>query len=327
VFRAAGGGATLMLDTLSSLFTTVHAWLFEALVEPALYQLGLLGYAERAFDALEFSLYGVIQIGLMLLLLRPLEALWPVERWANRRAVRVDVLYTILHSLGFVPLAVFLLLNPLVDGVDGSLRMHGYIPPSLEQLLPWLATHPLVAFLIYLAILDFAEYWRHRLQHRFNWWWALHALHHSQRQMSLWSDQRNHLLDDVLADLWMVAVALFIGIPPNHFIGVVVVTRLIQSLSHTNVRTGFGRLGDQLLVSPRFHRIHHGIGIGHEGRARGCNFAPLFPFWDVLFGTANFAHTYPPTGIRDQLEGVDYGEGFLRQQLLGVKRLLRALHH
>ncbi len=61
-----------MLDTLSSLFTTVHAWLFEALVEPALYQLGLLGYAERAFDALEFSLYGVIQIGLMLLLLRPL---------------------------------------------------------------------------------------------------------------------------------------------------------------------------------------------------------------------------------------------------------------
>ena len=313
------------MDTLSNLFTGLHAWLFEALVQPALYQLGLLGYAERVFDALEFPLYGAIQIGIMLLLLRPLEALRPVERWPDRRAVRVDVLYTVLHTLGFVPLTVFLLLNPLVDGVDGSLRMHGYIPPSLEQLLPWLATHPLAAFLLYLLILDFADYWRHRLQHRFHWWWALHALHHSQRQMSLWSDQRNHLLDDLLADLWLVAVALLIGIPPNHFLGIVVATRLIQSLSHANVRTGFGWLGDRLLVSPRYHRIHHGIGFGHEGRARGCNFAALFPLWDIASGTANFANHYPPTGIRDQLDGADYGKGFLRQQLLGIKRLLHAL--
>jgi sterol desaturase/sphingolipid hydroxylase (fatty acid hydroxylase superfamily) len=314
-----------MLELLSGLFTHVHAWLFETLVQPTLYNLGLLGYAERAFNALEFALYGVIEIGLMLLILRPLEALWPVERWPDRRAVRVDVLYTALHSLGLVPLAVFLLLNPLVDGVDGTLRLHGYIPPSLEELVPWLAMNPLAAFVVYLAILDFAEYWRHRLQHRFNWWWALHAVHHSQRQLSLWADRRNHLLDDVLADLWMVMVALLIGIPPTHFLGVLVVTRLIQSLSHTNVRTGFGRLGDQLLVSPRYHRMHHGIGVGHEGSALGCNFASLFPLWDMLFGTANFSNNYPATGIRDQIEGADYGEGFVRQQVLGITRLLRAL--
>lgn len=58
----------------------------------------------------------------------------------------------------------------------------------------------------------------------------------------------------------------------------------------------------------------------------GCNFAPLFPLWDLLFGTARFARDYPATGIRDQLDGVDYGEGFIRQQVLGIKRLTRALH-
>jgi len=49
-----------MLDTLSSLFTAVHAWLFEALVQPALYQLGFMAYAEQAFSALEVTLYGVL---------------------------------------------------------------------------------------------------------------------------------------------------------------------------------------------------------------------------------------------------------------------------
>lgn len=312
-----------MLDTLSNLFTAVHAWLFETLVQPVLYQLGFMTYAEDAFSALEVSLYGVLEIGLMLLLLRPLEWWRPVERWVDRRAVRVDVLYTALHNLGIVPLVVFLLLQPLDETIDGTLRLNGFIPPSLEELAPWLTTHPLVSFFAYLAILDFAEYWRHRLQHRFHWWWALHALHHSQRQLSLWADRRNHLLDDVLSDLWVVFVALLIGVPPAYFLGVVVVTRLIESLSHTNVRLSFGWLGNRLLVSPLYHRFHHGIGVGHEGRAMGCNFSPLFPLWDMLFGTANFSREYPATGVRDQLDGVDYGEGFFQQQILGIKRLAR----
>ena len=314
-----------MLDALTDLFSQVHTWLFEALVQPALFALGFMGYAEPAFDALEMALYGGLEIGLMLLLLRPLESWRPVEQWKDRRAVRVDVLYTFLHNLGIVPLMVFLLLQPLQESVDGSLRLQGFIPPSLEDIFPWLSAHPLASFFIYLAILDLAEYWRHRLQHRFQWWWGLHALHHSQRQLSLWSDRRNHLLDDVLSDMWMVLVALAIGVPPAHFLGIVIVTRLIESLSHTNVRMHFGWLGERLLVSPRYHRTHHGIGVGHEGRAQGCNFAPLFPLWDLLFGTAHFARDYPATGIRDQLDGVDYGEGFIRQQVLGVRRMLGAL--
>ena len=102
-------------------------------------------------------------------------------------------------------------------------------------------------------------------------------------------------------------------------------TRLIESLSHTNVRMHFGWLGERLLVSPRYHRTHHGIGVGHEGRARGCNFAPLFPLWDLLFGTAHFTRHYPATGIRDQLDGAEYGENFIRQQVLGIRRMLRAV--
>jgi len=106
---------------------------------------------------------------------------------------------------------------------------------------------------------------------------------------------------------------------------IVLLTRVLESLSHANLRFSYGALGERLLVSPRFHRMHHAIGTGHEGRHRGCNFAVLFPIWDVLFGSARFDDAYEPTGVCDQLVGADYGEGFWRQQVLGLRRLFAAL--
>jgi sterol desaturase/sphingolipid hydroxylase (fatty acid hydroxylase superfamily) len=310
-----------MIDALGRGFGLLHQWTFESLVLPAASALGLSGYAEHLFDGTELFLIGVLQLVVLLAILRPLEAWRPVEPWANRKAVRSDVIYTLLNRLGLVPLAVFFALLPIVDGFDGWLRMQGFIPPNLEDWFPWLRAHPFAAFLVYLAVLDLAEYWRHRLQHRFDWWWQLHALHHSQRHMSFWTDDRNHFLDDLIARGWVAIVALAMGVPPGHFVAALVVTQLIESLSHANVAISFGRIGERLLVSPRFHRLHHAIGEGREGAARGCNFAQLFPAWDILFGTARFDARYHPTGIRDQLEGRDYGEGVIRQQWLGLKRL------
>lgn len=311
------------MELLGDAFTALHAWLFASLVQPAMYALGLMSYVEDAYGATEVFLYGVLEIALLFVLFRPIEALWPVEAWRDRRALNVDILYTLLNRLGFLPLVIFLLLRPLVEGVDGFLRLHDVIPANLEDLIPGLAQHPLAAFLVYVLLLDLAQYLRHRLQHRYDWWWALHSLHHSQRQLSFWADNRNHLLDDLIADLWLVLVALLIGVPSGQFIAIIILMRMVESLSHANTRVGFGWLGERLLVGPRFHRLHHGMRIGHEGSARGCNFAPLFPLWDILFRTADFSRAVHPTGISDQLTGAEYGEGFLRQQVLGVRRLVQ----
>ena len=43
----------------------------------------------------------------------------------------------------------------------------------------------------------------------------------------------------------------------------------------------------------------------------------------MLFKTANFDWRFDPTGVRDQVEqGRDYGDGFWRQQWLGLLRLV-----
>jgi sterol desaturase/sphingolipid hydroxylase (fatty acid hydroxylase superfamily) len=111
-------------------------------------------------------------------------------------------------------------------------------------------------------------------------------------------------------------------------VAVVALGRLIESLSHANTRLSFGPVLERVLVGPRFHRLHHGVGVGHEsdgpGTLGGCNFAVLLPLWDILFGTADFRSAVGPTGIRDQLPqngGRDYGRGFWAQQWLGLKRL------
>lgn len=312
------------MNWITTQFAALHQWVFEGAVLPLVYAAGLGAYAEQAFDWTEIFLIGAIEVSLLAVVLTALEKWRPVEIQPGPGKY-VDVIYTLLQRLGVIPLAIFLLLMPIVDGIDGWLRMHNFIPPKVEDALPFLHDQPLLSFLFYLVVLDFVAYWLHRGQHTINAWWALHALHHSQRQMSFWSDDRNHLLDDLLVDGAFALVALLIGVAPAQFVALVVASRVVESLSHANLRLSFGAVGERLLVSPRFHRVHHAIGIGHEGRRSGCNFAVLFPVWDVLFCTANFAPEFPATGVRDQLEGRDYGRGFIRQQVLGVRRVAEAL--
>ncbi|MBX3714769.1 MAG: sterol desaturase family protein [Burkholderiales bacterium] len=309
------------MDALVALWAQAQAALFESVVQPAVFHLGLVSWLEAAFDATEIFMIGAAEIVVLAAVLGALEKWRPVEVWADRRPVRVDIAYTLLVRLGVLPLAIFFLLLPVVDGLDGWLRMHDFIPPKLEDAFPALFDHPVASFLAYLVVIDFVLYWVHRAQHAFGWWWALHALHHSQREMTFWTDDRNHLLDMVITDLVLAVAALLVGVAPGQFVAIVAVTRAVESLSHANVRLAFGRVGERLLVSPRFHRVHHAIGLGHEGARQGCNFAVLFPVWDHLFGTANPVREFPATGIRDQLHGRDYGEGFWRQQWLGLKRL------
>lgn len=308
-------------------FGNLQQWLFEQAVEPLMFAFGQGHLLENGYEATGWLLVGLLQIGVMLLGIGLLERWRPVEPLADVRAVRVDIVYTLIHRLGLVRVMMFFTLDPIWDTLIGDLRVWGLPTFHVDAIWPGVTDIAWVSFLVYLVLFDGVDYALHRGQHAFGWWWQLHALHHSQRQMTLWSDNRGHLLDDVIRDSAFVFVALLIGIPPGQFVAVVAVTQLVESLSHANVRLSFGWL-ERVLVSPRFHRLHHSIGIGHESGERGSlgghNFAALFPLWDLLFRSARFDDRYDPTGVRDQLPeegGRDYGQGFWSQQWLGLKRL------
>ena len=335
------------MEWLSDLFSTAQQSLFEALIQPLAFTLGLGNLLEDAYDATGWLLVGLLQIAVLLAVVGPLQRWRPVEAVTDRATIRTDVLYTLVHRLGLFRLVLFFSVEPLFDEGFGLLRVAGLSTWHLDALWPGVTDLPLVSLLIYLVVFDFVDYWVHRGQHQFEWWWRLHSLHHSQRQMTMWSDNRNHLLDDLLRDSLMVVLAQMIGVAPGQFVAIVAFTQLSESLQHANLRLWFGRWGERLWISPRFHRLHHSIGLGHEtvkpvavaGGANasaqgatvtvlgGHNFGVLLPWWDMLFGTANFEHRFDPTGVRDQVEPGpdgrvrDYGRGFWSQQWRGLLRL------
>jgi sterol desaturase/sphingolipid hydroxylase (fatty acid hydroxylase superfamily) len=153
----------------------------------------------------------------------------------------------------------------------------------------------------------------------------LHALHHSQTTMTAWSDDRNHLLDDVMRAMVFAFFALLFGVPPGQFIFLVVISQLIQSWQHANLKVHLG-WARYLIVSPLFHRYHHAVGFGHDAPGKpgvlgGCNFGVLFPWWDIAFGTAVFVDKAYPTGVRN----LTVSNNLLVQQWQGLRHSLQQL--
>jgi len=323
------------MDTLIDLFANAQSALYEGVMQPLAFAVGLGNRLEDVFDATGWLLVGLIQIAVMLAVIGPLQRWRPVEAVVDKQAVRVDVIYTLIHRLGVFRVALFFSIDPFLDVLLGELRVRGVGTFHLDGVWPGVTDGPWISLLLYLIVFDFLNYVLHRAQHQWNWWWALHAVHHSQRQMTQWTDNRNHLLDDVLHAVIWVFVAQMIGIAPSQFVAVVAITQLFENFQHANLRVSYGAWGERLWVSPRFHRLHHAIGLGHESQPKlgdqpavlgGHNFGVLLPWWDVMFGTANFDRRFEATGIRDQVEeGRDYGKGFWSQQRLGMKRLMQAL--
>lgn len=291
-----------VLAPISDAYASVQEFLFAKIVGPILYQFDLMALAEDVFDGIDWFLFGCIQIFLILIVLRTWEKLAPAEpqeRFA--RSSKADVFYTLFHRLGIFQGLIFIALSGFFFEIDSVLHDFRFDRMNVESWWPPFTAIPLLSFFIYLVLLDFVEYLYHRASHKINWWWQLHALHHSQTVMTAWSDNRNHILDDIMHAVVFAFFALLFGVSPSQFILLVVLSQLIQSWQHANIKVSLGSF-KYLLVSPMFHRMHHAVGYGYEAKGKpgvlgGCNFGVLFPWWDMLFKTAIFPKAVYPTGV------------------------------
>jgi len=291
-------------NAISNAYAGIQERLFSGVVEPLLYQLDLTGWSEDVFDGIDWFLFGCIQIVLIVLLLRTWERLNPAEpqeKFSN--ASKADVVYSLFHRLGIFHGLFFIALSGFFFQIDSLLHDFRFARLNVETWWPGVTSIPIISFCIYMILLDFVEYLYHRATHTFNWWWQLHALHHSQTVMTAWSDNRNHIVDDILRAAVFSLFALLFGVSPGQFIFLVVISQFIQSWQHANLKIDLG-IGKYFLVSPLFHRMHHAAGYGHEaigkpGVLGGCNFGVLFPWWDMFFKTAVFTKTVYPTGVRN----------------------------
>jgi sterol desaturase/sphingolipid hydroxylase (fatty acid hydroxylase superfamily) len=176
--------------------------------------------------------------------------------------------------------------------------------------LSWVFDHPLagasvdlteylpfaVVFVICFVLGDFIGWFTHFLKHRVPLFWRFHSVHHSARDLSLFTDARVHVVEVFINRLISSLPFFVIGGDVVKTVPLYLVGRLWYArFYHANIRTNLGPLR-HLIVSPQYHRVHHSIETGDGDK----NYAAGLTCWDRIFGTQQSdCDRYPKTGLND----------------------------
>jgi sterol desaturase/sphingolipid hydroxylase (fatty acid hydroxylase superfamily) len=215
------------------------------------------------------------------------EALYPAdaEQQVLSRGLATDTVYFLTTMLfrATVISAYVGLLKSLYDA-----HLH-FLTIGLVADLPTAAR-----LAVSILVIDCLGWCHHYIRHRVPVIWRLHAIHHSQEQLNLFSPFRIHPLDYVVS-VSLVSLPMFVtGSSTSEAFAFSFFSVLHAMLTHANVRWRLGPLR-YILVTPQSHRIHHSTLPEHYGR----NLGVIFSIWDRLFGTAYDGDEYPAVGVRD----------------------------
>ena len=194
-------------------------------------------------------------------------------RWSEgmQKSVRANIGLVLVHKLIFPPIALALMW--MGQKLLGETSLPHISPEA------WAGVPVIVTALAYLLAYDFMDYWNHRLLHS-RGFWDIHAVHHSETDMNWTTSYRIHLLEPIIMRASYLPIVIFLGLPPLAAVISFVMYNFYNAFVHTDLDIHFGPFS-RILATPRFHRWHH----AHAPEAYGTNFANIFSFWDVLFGT------------------------------------------
>jgi sterol desaturase/sphingolipid hydroxylase (fatty acid hydroxylase superfamily) len=218
---------------------------------------------------------------------------------------RTDTLYMIFAVSGVY---AFLVWRPVLHAFQAGIRHIPFLPLNLLEGLP-----EAVQFAGFLLVVDFVRYWKHRWMHASGFLWAFHSVHHTQEQLTFMTSYRFHVLDLLLDSAISFAIGLLLGVPASLWLPATLILIWYQSLQHSDLNWSYGAL-DRVLVSPRFHSVHHSVDPQHYG----SNFGMLLSLWDTLFGTA-VPNPRRPSAYG--VSGLHVEESFLSQLVLPFRIL------
>jgi len=125
---------------------------------------------------------------------------------------------------------------------------------------------------------DLLIYWGHRLQHKVDFLWRFHKVHHSAEHLDWLAAHREHPLDSIYTIGLINLPAFIMGFDLQMLSAIVAFRGIWAIYIHSNVRLPLGPL-KILFGSPELHHWHHDIE-----RDAG-NYANISPIMDKLFGT------------------------------------------
>jgi len=197
---------------------------------------------------------------------------WINERHASWRLTKkeffTDLFYVVLGSTVISWVSTKLADDQLKQakhalGIGTSWAMH----------MPFVAQVALVVFLV-----EFGQYWMHRLMHRAKPFWLTHAPHHHITQLNAMKGAVGNPIELFLISLSVVALfdlSLAAELCAFNILAVV------STFAHANTRCDPPRWYAFFFTTIRHHSLHH--SVAHENTR--CNYANSLILIDRVFGT------------------------------------------
>lgn len=180
----------------------------------------------------------------------------------------------------------------------------------------------LFTVVFWLLAMDFSRYVTHILLHKIPQLWDLHKIHHAAEEFNVITGNRLSIGEKFIHDIGsFVFVSFLLGVPaPCITLLVLLIWNTLNVLQHSDLPWDYGWLG-YILVSPRFHRMHHSASNDDAD----TNFGTIFSFWDYLFGTVGKRYRETPSladgcrlGLTNPAETANINHSWVRSFLHGT---------
>jgi sterol desaturase/sphingolipid hydroxylase (fatty acid hydroxylase superfamily) len=183
------------------------------------------------------------------------------------REFLTDLFYVILFYSVITYLDAKLADEPLTSakhvlGITTAWAMH----------LPFVVQVALALFLI-----EFGQYWMHRLMHNSFLWWT-HAPHHHITQLNAAKGLVGNPVELFLVSVSVIAV---FDLPQNAIFCAFNIVGAVSSFAHANVRFDPPRWYSYIFTTVEAHSLHHSVGF----KETRCNYANSLILCDRMCGT------------------------------------------
>jgi len=214
----------------------------------------------------------------LLVLMGTLEFIIPRKQRTQPRVRRwfTNIAIIVLDSF-LLRMVVGLISAGLAVGVAAFAGAQGWGLFNLMDAPQWLE------FILALILFDMMIYWQHVASHYIPMLWALHQVHHADRDIDATTGIRFHPVEIIFSMLYKMVLILLIGPSVAAMFIFEVILNGCAVFNHANIKLpkaldAFIRL---FLVTPDMHRVHHSV----IRRETNSNYGFSISLWDRLFGS------------------------------------------
>jgi sterol desaturase/sphingolipid hydroxylase (fatty acid hydroxylase superfamily) len=152
------------------------------------------------------------------------------------------------------------------------------------------------SFVACFIVIDFCNYWAHRISHEQRFWWATHITHHNSKKYNFSVSFRLGWTQHIKFIFFIPAI--LVGFDPFVFFICHQTGVLYQFWIHTEYIKKLPAPIEYIFVTPSHHRVHHASDVHYLDK----NYGATFIVWDRMFGTFMEERERPTYGITKNID-------------------------